>query len=534
METVISKSATLSIRMLALTSITPSETSVQGRRRQRYDVKALNELAENIKSVHVIEPIIVRPKVESPEHFELIAGERRWRASQIAECETIPAIVRSLNDSQVLEIQLVENLHREGLHELEEAEGYEELMRHHSYTLETLASTVGRSRSYVQSRLRLLSLSKAAREAFYHGKLTAATALLVARIPVAELQAQALKEITTQNWRGEPMPYRDARQHVEQRYMTRLKGAPFDQKLENLIENVGACASCPKRTGNQPELFGDIKGGDVCTDPKCFAAKRDAYGRRCLAAAKSEGRTVLSAEEAKRIAPHGARSTLQGGYISLDERCYEDAKGRTFRELLGKGYKSETVLRIADTGEMLEIAKRADIADTLKAKGVCADRLPSTSQADRERQKVAKRETAFRGRLLDAIRLKTPKTLEGADLKLVAGALWRQLRHDAQIRLVILWGWADKKKAPSAVFQMSPRITKLAGNELLRFVLDCALVGEVRSSAWDSSKPSGLLDAARRLRIDVESLRKSIIAGNESKKAETARKPSKASTRILT
>ena len=183
---------------------------------------------------------------------------------------------------------------------------------------------------------------------------------------------------------------------------------------------------------------------------------------------------------------------------------------------------------------MLEIAKRADIADTLKAKGVCADRPPSTSQADRERQKVAKRETAFRGRLLDAIRLKTPKTLEGADLKLVAGALWRQLGHDAQIRLVILWGWADKKKAPSAVYQMSPRITKLAGNELLRFVLDCALVGEVRSSAWDSSKPLGLLDAAKRLRIDVESLRKSIKAGNESKKAEAARKPSKASTRILT
>ena len=534
METVIAKSTTLSIRMLALTSITPSETSVQGRRRRRYDAKALNELAENIKSVQVIEPIIVRPKVESPEHFELIAGERRWRASQIAECETIPAIVRPLNDSQVLEIQLVENLHREGLHELEEAEGYEELMRHHSYTLETLASTVGRSRSYVQSRLRLLSLSNVAREAFYQGKLTAATALLVARIPIAELQVLALKEITTQNWRGEPMAYREARQHVEQRYMTRLKGAPFDQRLEDLVENAGSCASCPKRTGNQPELFGDIKGGDVCTDPKCFASKRDAFGRRCLATAKAEGRTVLSAEDAKRIAPHGARSTLQGGYIALDERCYDDSKGRTFRELLGKGYKSEAVLRIADTGEMLEIVKRADIAETLKAKGISAERPQSTSQADRERQKAAKLETAFRGRLLDAIRAKTPKALESTDLKLVACALWRQLGHDAQIRLVILWGWADKKKAPAAVYQMSPRIAKLAGSELLRFVLDCALVGEVRSSTWDSSKPTRLLDTAKRLRIDVEAIRKSIQAGNENKKADTARKGAKGPARATT
>jgi ParB/RepB/Spo0J family partition protein len=534
METVIADSATLSIRMLALTSITPSETSVQGRRRQRYDAKALNELAENIKAVQVIEPIIVRPKGEGSEHFELIAGERRWRASQLAHVETIPAIVRPLNDQAVLEIQLVENLHREGLHELEEAEGYEELMRHHRYTLETLASTVGRSRSYVQSRLRLLSLGNAARDAFYKGKLTAATALLVARIPVAELQAQALKEITAQNWRGEPMSYREARQHVEQRYMTRLKGAPFDQKLENLIEDAGACASCPKRTGNQPELFGDIKGGDVCTDPKCFASKRDAYGRQSLAAAKAEGRIVLSAEEAKRIAPHGARFALQGGYIALDERCHEDAKARTFREILGKGYKSETVLRIADTGEMLEIAKRTDIADTLKAKGISADRRQSTSQADRERQKAAKQETEFRGRLLEAIRLKTPKALESADLKLVASALWRQLGHDAQIRLVILWGWADKKKAASAVYQLGPRIAKLAGNELLRFVLDCALVGEVRSSAWDSSRPVGLLDAAKRLRIDVEAIRKSIHAGGKREKASTARKPAKSRAQVTT
>jgi ParB family chromosome partitioning protein len=110
-------SAALAIRMLTLTSIEPSATTVQERRRSRYDEGALKELAENIKAVQVIEPIIVRPKIGSneAESFEIVAGERRWRASRQAGLESIPAIVRSLDNGQVLEIQLVENLHSEGL-----------------------------------------------------------------------------------------------------------------------------------------------------------------------------------------------------------------------------------------------------------------------------------------------------------------------------------------------------------------------------------------------------------------------------------
>jgi hypothetical protein len=110
-------SVPLAIRNLALKSIEPSATAVQERRRTHYDAAALKELAENIKAVHVIEPIIVRPKHagKESETFEIVAGERRWRASREAGLDTIPAIVRTLDDSQVLEIQLVENLHRQGL-----------------------------------------------------------------------------------------------------------------------------------------------------------------------------------------------------------------------------------------------------------------------------------------------------------------------------------------------------------------------------------------------------------------------------------
>lgn len=274
-----SASAAFSISHLALKVIEPSGTAVQARRRSRYDAAALKELAQNIKAVHVIEPIVVRLKVDAKEsgRFEIVAGERRWRASRDAGLETIPAIVRTLKDSQVLEIQLVENLHREGLHELEEAEGYETLMQQHHYDIEQVASKIGRGRTYVYARLKLLALDKKSREAFYAGKLTAATALLLARIPVPALQHEALKVITA-TWNGEPLPFKEAQRHIQERYMTRLKEAPFDTKAADLVPAIGPCSACPKLTGNQPELFGDIKNADVCTDPVCCGKKRVALG----------------------------------------------------------------------------------------------------------------------------------------------------------------------------------------------------------------------------------------------------------------
>jgi ParB/RepB/Spo0J family partition protein len=260
-----SQSEVHTIRFLALDAIEPSSTSVQQQRRSHYDARALKELAENIKSFQVIEPIVVRPKPagEGDERFELVAGERRWLASGQAGLESIPAIVRALEDREVLEIQLIENLHREGLHELEEAEGYESLMRDHHYGVDELVAKLGRSRAYVYARLKLLALNKKCRKAFYEGKLSAATALLLARIPVATLQLEALKAIT-ETYSGEPMPLRDAQRHIQDRYMTRLKDAPFDVKVQELVAGVGACGGCPKLTGNQPELFGDVKGADLC------------------------------------------------------------------------------------------------------------------------------------------------------------------------------------------------------------------------------------------------------------------------------
>jgi ParB/RepB/Spo0J family partition protein len=509
----------LTIRNLALANIDPSTTAVQARRRTRYDAAALKELAENIKAVQVIEPIIVRPTSagKQPERFEIIAGERRWRASREAGLDTIPAIIRVLDDGQVLEIQLVENLHREGLHELEEAEGYETLMQQHHYDIEQLCAKFGRSRAYVYTRLKLLALDKKSREAFYAGKLTASTALLLARIPVLALQHEALKAITA-TWNGQPLAFKDAQRHIQDHYMTRLKDAPFDAKAGDLVPGIGPCSSCPKLTGNQPELFGDIKSADVCTDPVCFAAKRAAWGERLQAQAKAEGRTVLTGKDAKRIAPYGVNSNLQGGYVSLDQPCYEDEKRRTYRQLLGKEFTSDTVIADPETGRVVEVIKPSDHLEALKAKGLRAERATRGDDSERVRQQAARAETVFRERVFAAVRAKTPASIAAYDLRLLAQALWQTAGHDARVRLVKLWDWAGKSHASDEVHRCDTKILKLEEQELRRFVLDCALISEVRANPYDTRKPVKLLETAKRLRINTDDVRKSLKAEQAAKK----------------
>src|SRR5207244_9311739 len=132
------------------------------------DEAKLAELASNIRQHGVLQPVLVRPLPNGEGGFyELVAGARRYRASQIAQRETIPATIRELTDTACLELQLIENLQRADVNELDEARGYAALMQLQpdTYTVETLAEKVGRSEKYVYARLRLLHLIEDAQQA---------------------------------------------------------------------------------------------------------------------------------------------------------------------------------------------------------------------------------------------------------------------------------------------------------------------------------------------------------------------------------
>jgi ParB family chromosome partitioning protein len=155
--------------------------------RRGFDEEALASLVESIRAKGVLQPILVRRHPEAADVHEIIAGERRWRAAQRAQFHEVPVIVRDFSDRDALEVALVENIQRQDLTPLEEAEGYQRLAQEFGHTQEDLAHILGRSRSHVANMLRLLSLPEPVKEMLQSGALTAGHArpLINAEDPAA-------------------------------------------------------------------------------------------------------------------------------------------------------------------------------------------------------------------------------------------------------------------------------------------------------------------------------------------------------------
>ncbi len=155
--------------------------------RHRIDEEGLQDLVMSVREKGVLQPLLVRRDPNDPDAFEIIAGERRWRASQLAQLHEIPVIVNDFDDQEALEVALVENLQRQDLSALEEAEGYRRLMDEFSHTQEGLARIVGKSRSHVANMMRLLGLPDPVKAMIEDGSLSAghARALLGADDPVS-------------------------------------------------------------------------------------------------------------------------------------------------------------------------------------------------------------------------------------------------------------------------------------------------------------------------------------------------------------
>lgn len=337
---------------ISIALLVPSSTDAQIQRRKHFDKVGLQQLADSLKSpAGMINPILARPVGKT---FEIVAGERRWQAAKLAGLETVPVTVRELDDGQVLEVQLIENLQREGLHELHEAEGYDAL-RKRGINADEIAKRVGKSREYVFTRLKLLALSKDAKAAFYDSKLNFSTALLVARIPGEKLQNEALKVLTNEK---DPMSVREAQEYVQEKFMLRLGEAPFDTGAENLVRGALPCGRCPKNTLSAPELFGDVKAGSVgvCTDPPCFKAKTSAALDLKVAAAEKSGQKVIEGAAAKKIFPYGMHSP-QGGFKKLDAETYVNGSYVKIKSLLKEGVKPTLVRIINDHSKREELVE---------------------------------------------------------------------------------------------------------------------------------------------------------------------------------
>ncbi|EAQ14099.1 ParB family chromosome partitioning protein [Maritimibacter alkaliphilus HTCC2654] len=163
--------------------------------RRRFTPEGLEDLANSIREKGIIQPLIVRPHPAKEGAYEIVAGERRWRAAQVAQLHEVPAIIRGYNDTEALEVAIIENIQRADLNPIEEAAGYRDLMEKFGHTQEKLAEALGKSRSHIANMMRLLNLPEEVLEMVVDGRLSAgaARAIITAENPI-ELARRAVKE----------------------------------------------------------------------------------------------------------------------------------------------------------------------------------------------------------------------------------------------------------------------------------------------------------------------------------------------------
>mgnify|MGYP001315339287 FL=1 len=160
--------------------------------RRVFDKNSINELAESIKSKGLVQPILVRPSHSSEGEYEIIAGERRWRAAQVAQLHKIPAVIRNLNDTESLEIAIIENVQRSDLSPIEEAAGYKKLMESYNHTQEQLSEVVGKSRSHIANIIRLLSLPQSIQDMISQGSISSGHARAIMNSAFPEQLAEKI------------------------------------------------------------------------------------------------------------------------------------------------------------------------------------------------------------------------------------------------------------------------------------------------------------------------------------------------------
>jgi ParB/RepB/Spo0J family partition protein len=541
---------------LPIDKLEPSKTNP--RTRKGLDAVSLNEMAASIKAVDILQPILARPITSKPGINEIVCGERRWRGAKLAALADVPVIIRDLSDDEVLRIQLIENVQREDLDELEEAEGYERLMKQNDakgqpYTADRIAELSGVSRATIYSRLKLLSLCPKAREEFYQGKLDASTALLIARVSPEKIQLEALADIIQRD-----MSYRDARDWIQRRYMLELKEAIFDIKDATLVKKSGSCTDCQKRTGNQPELFGDVKSKDVCTDAVCFGMKKAAHFLIVRNKAEAEGATIIAGAAAKKILPYSHSEDYyleQSGFTSPSSKIPNDPKGRTWAQAI-KQTKAPIQATIIENphekGEIIQAINMADAAKALREQGYeITLRNQSTRPVKTDKEKDAERklkvktkaENIYRQRLIDEIHTKAEQELicdnpqlRPVVFRLIAKEVFDQSKAYAakkKLTITALGEKAEKMQSYESNRAFLKHLDTLTPQQCLLIMIDLIMATEEKVEEWQVSNkdtPDTLLALATIHKIDADAIKKKAeqevtIEAEAKQKAREAKKP---------
>lgn len=393
---------------LPLAQIAPSRTN-----RRVIEDDALHDMAATMKLYGVLQPLLLRrlPAERLQDTFEdeatrratheIIAGERRYRAAQIAGLRAVPYIERDADNMHALLMQLIENLHRSDLTPLQEALGVQRLTLDHGLSIDGAAEALHKSRTHVFESLRLLTLCPEATAALAARTLTRSVALLVAQRPTEAIQTEYTKRVLTGGPDGGPMSYRSALDLARRSYMLKLDQAPFALEDATLCPSAGACSVCPKHTGASPELW-DKNDADVCTDTACFAEKKDAHFERMKAQAQQRGQQIITGRQARDIMP--SENGAPRGYLLLDKPS--QGSSAPVRQVLGQDVPAANVVLIeAPSGNLVEAVPTHTASAAVKVKGErqAATKAPAEKPAEPTREALQREyEIRWRERAAEA------------------------------------------------------------------------------------------------------------------------------------
>ncbi|MCB4365434.1 ParB/RepB/Spo0J family partition protein [Hydrogenophaga taeniospiralis] len=495
------------IRLVNAHPLDAINSTTNPRRRRGLDLDSLRALADSILQHGLGNPILVRPLpagrvvetsgMDPRPAYEVIAGERRWRAAQLAELSAMPMFVRHMDDRAVLEMQLVENIEREDLDPMEEAEGFALLRDELGYTVEQIAERMGKGRgtSYVRKRMKLLDLTPASREAMYDGVLQLSTGLAVAHYP-AETQAKAVKiikamEATGTDGRRIPAPFRTVVLELYRKLNTLLKTAAFDTQDPGLVFNAGPCSTCPKRSQAAADLFAESRdaGDDSCLDTACWESKKAAHVQRVHADAKARGLEVIDGAEAAKLVP-SPHSSYVMGYTPLTATAYtelgddETMRVVTYEDALrAQGRKAPKPVIVINPHtnkavEMIpdEVAQKLvptegdDEGDKPGPKGAPPPHAAPVPEEHRALRHLDVRRALFY-RLFDGVRNR-PRTVE--DLRLAAIAIMCQT-EDAHPHVEAFMGWEEAVDADEPEEYLREKIGALDADQLGQLITMAAM-----------------------------------------------------------
>ncbi len=493
--------------------------------RKTLDEDAMQELAASIRENGVLQPLLVRPRAERS--FEIVFGERRYRGAAMAERETVPVCIREMTDAQVLEAQLVENLQRQDVHPLHEAQGFAALLglEEPKYSVELIAAKCGKSAGYVASRLRLTELAPVAVEAFTKDEIGLGHALLLAKLQAGQ-QEEAFAACWQESYTGGSkakrilLPVRHLREWIEHNILLELASAPFSKEDGTLVPEAGSCHECPKRTGHNTLLFEGIAAQhDSCSDPACYAAKVDAHVKQTVAAKPK----LVQITTAYGKPAEGSPVVPRNQYVEIRQEKPKNKYQQDAPEYKTCKFVTEAI--VADGSEKGELRKVCANPDCPVHHPKKQQRRVQSDAAGKAAQEKQRREEAIANttgiRVLAAIADAVPVRLMKRDLLFVVERL-AGLVDERRLELVVRQRGIKREKDSDSIAKLLSAYLRRAEESALGSVL---IELTILLTAARQQTTQVLSEAANHYKVDTDAIAAKVKQDFAAKdKAKTAKK----------